>query len=44
MVQGLIKVGTKFSAPTYTGPGVLPASYTAGTRSLLKIMHLGHGI
>jgi len=34
----------KFSAPTYTGPRVLQASYTAGTRPFLKIKCLGHGI
>ena len=37
-------MGAKFSAPIQIGPGTHPASYTAGTDSLLGIKWTKHGI
>jgi len=36
-------VGAIFSVPVQTGSGALPASYTMGTRSFLRVKRQGHG-
>jgi len=39
-----IPVGVRFSAPTHTGPGAYPASYTMGTGSFPGVKRPGRGI